>query len=985
MQNRQQTKRQADQGRRFAAHLRRCTAAFQPALMPLMVASALAAIAVPAGAQEAARIAFDIPAQALDGSLRAFAQQAQAQVLFDEATVAGLQAPALKGSYTAGEALSRLLAGTGITASVSRGNQGVYTLKPRPARASGGSAASGESTLPPVVVVEKAEWSIGRDLLDKMPNKSGSIEGVLALHSQVQTSNSAERSMQGGEIKPPQISISGGKPYESRYVINGLGNNNYVAPPTSSSGLASNGSTQSAYLDDVKVGSQPLGTAQSYNLDPDLLDNIELLDSRIPVNHSGFTGGVVSADTRKPDPTRFGGKVYWGQNRSGWDKRFYDDVGLRGEAFDESFSALRQPEYTRNTGGFMVNVPINERFAAIVAYDKTLSKIPLKYTALSATTSSAQTANTKEQTRSAETFFTSIGGRTESGLDVNLTGVYYKYSGNYFNPRAINSEWDMAQRTYDFALNLSKILPAGKASAKFKYGNMVSNREVESNIYKPWYTYGETNWGAATPCTNANVTAIGMFSGCTFSADGNTLANDLDFKQRTFQTALDFEFNELQLGVTKHRFAVGLSNEIIKGEAIGGEAVQYNLGLAALGGPLAPGQDGVSYNNARTGGALYDQYFYQKSVYAGFDRNAEVQTWSLWLQDTITFSDFMLRPGIRVDYDDQFRNTNFAPRVAGSWNILGKNVAMLHAGQARYYGGPNLYYSLFQNSGTATNYRRGLPATIGADGMAPWTQITTGTNGGQYEAKDLKTPYSDETSLGFDLKFQGGFLVNYNYVYRKGKDGIMRRFKQDGAYAATNDGENTYTGHTIAISNNYFKNHFFRLSTTFADNKSNYLDYTADAGSWTDITQMIDRTRVMYNGKLIDANELDMSNFNRPQQIVGFWKAQFGDRISLTTTGTWTKKTDILINNPRVTLADGWRVNSYSKGKLPSRFTVDMSLGLDLYRHKEQTLRATVDVYNVFNRKIKNGIGSFTQGGQLVFFDYYAPGRSVQAKLEYSF
>ncbi|ENO86025.1 secretin and TonB N-terminal domain-containing protein [Thauera linaloolentis] len=961
-------------GRLLAAHLRGCAAAFRPATVSLMVASALAVMAAPASAQEA-RIEFDIPAQALDGSLRAFSQQAKTQVLFDEATVAGLRAPALKGNYAAHEALARLLAGSGIAANLSR--PGVFTLKP--------ATSSRDTTLAPVMVVDRPEWVIDHELLDKMPNKSSSIEGALALHSQVQTSNSAERSMQGGEIKPPQISISGGKPYENRYVINGLGNNNYVAPPTSSSGLASNGSVQSAYLDDVKVGSQPMGMAQSYNLDPDLLDNIELHDSRIPVNHGGFTGGVVSAETRKPDPTRFGGKVRWGHNRSGWDKRFYDESGLRGEAFDESFSALRQPEYTRNTGGFMLNVPLNERFAAIVSYDKTLSKIPLKYTALSATTLSAETAKTKEQTRSAETFFTSIGGRTESGLDVDLTGVYYKYNGNYFNPRAINSEWEQEQRTYDFALNLSKDLAAGKASAKFKYGNMVSNREVESNVYKPWYTYGETNWGAATSCTNTNILSNGMFSGCTFSADSNTLANDLDFKQRTFQTALDFEFNELQLGTTTHRFAVGLNNEIVKGEAIGGEAVQYNLGLAALNGPLASGQDGVSYNNASTAGALRDQYFYQKSVYASFDRDAKVQTWSLWLQDTVTFSDFMLRPGIRVDYDDQFRNTNIAPRLAGSWNVLGKNVAMLHAGQARYYGGPNLYYSLFQASGGAAMYRRGLPGTIGADGLAHWTQTSSGSVGAEYQAEDLKTPYSDETSLGFDLKLQGGFLVNYDYVYRKGKDGIMRRFKQDGAYAATNDGENTYTGHTISISNNYFKNHFFRLSTTFADSQSNYLDYTADSASWSDLTNMIDRSRVIYNDKLIDANELDMSNFNRPQQIVGLWSATLSERVHLVTTGIWTRKTDVLVNGPRVTLNDGWRVNSYTKGKLPSRFTVDMSLGIDLYRSKEQNLRATVDVYNVFNRKLQNGIGSYTVSGQPVFFDYYAPGRSVAAKLEYSF
>ncbi len=981
MQNRQQTKRQADRGRRFAAHLRRCTAAFQPALMPLMVASALAAIAVPAGAQEAARIAFDIPAQALDGSLRAFAQQAQAQVLFDEATVAGLQAPALKGSHTAGEALSRLLAGTGITASASRGNQGggVYTLKPRPAKGAG--SGSGESTLPPVVVVDKAEWSIDRDLLDKMPNKSGSIEGALALHSQVQTSNRAERSLQGGEIKPPQISISGGKPYESRYVINGLGNNNYVAPPAVAA-VATNNNPTTTYIENVVVGTQPLGTVQSYNLDADLLDNIELHDSRIPVNHSGFTGGVVSADTRKPDPSRFGGKVYWGHSRSGWDKRFYDKRGLLGASFDESFTAQRQPEYTRNTGGFMLNVPLGERFAAIVSYDKTLSKIPLKYQPQTGTLNAA-TAKTKDQTRSAETFFTSIGGRTESGLDVNLTGVYYKYNGYYFNQNAINSGWDMAQRTYDFALNLSKMLPAGKASAKFKYGNMVSNREVETNIYKPWFNYGGANWGGGTPC--ATITAAGVISCASYSPDGNTLANDLDFKQRTFQTVLDFEFNELQLGATKHRFAVGLSNEIVKGEAISGEAIQYNLGRAAINGALAPGQDGVSYNYASSGGTLYDQYFFQKSVTAGFNRDAKVQTWALWLQDTITFSDFMLRPGIRVDYDDQFGNTNVAPRIAGSWNVLGKNIAVLHAGQARYYGGPNLYYSLFSNTGNATIYRRVVPTAIGADGLVNWSLFSNGTNGFAYEAKDLKTPYSDETSLGFDLKLQHGFMVNYNYVHREGKDGIMRRLIPGSAYAATNDGETTYKGHTISISNNYFKNHFFRLSTTFADNKSNYLNYLADSGGYLDPASMIDRSRVVYNGKLIDANELDMADFNRPQQVVAFWKAQFGDRVSLMTTGTWTQKTDILINNPRVTLPDGWKVNSYSKGKLPSRFTVDMTLGVDLIRHREQTLRATVDVYNVFNRKIKNGIGNYGTSANPLYFDYYAPGRSVQAKLEYSF
>jgi hypothetical protein len=207
-----------------------------------------------------------------------------------------------------------------------------------------------------------------------------------------------------------------------------------------------------------------------------------------------------------------------------------------------------------------------------------------------------------------------------------------------------------------------------------------------------------------------------------------------------------------------------------------------------------------------------------------------------------------------------------------------------------------------------------------------------------------------------------------------------------GVRQATNDGENTYIGHTVAISNNYFKNHFFRLSTTFADSKSNYSDYFSDAASYLDESRNVDRSRVMYDGKLISANDLDMSDFNRPQQIVGLWKAQLGERVSLVTTGIWTEKTDVLINlTNRVKLPDGKEVYAYNKGKLPSRFTIDMSLGIDLVRHKDQTLRVTVDVYNVLNRKNKNGIGNYGTAAKPLYFDYYAPGRSVQAKLEYSF
>jgi hypothetical protein len=56
-------------------------------------------------------ISIRIPAQTLSGALTALATQADLQILFPQDLVAGLQAPAVSGSYSPAEALERLLAG----------------------------------------------------------------------------------------------------------------------------------------------------------------------------------------------------------------------------------------------------------------------------------------------------------------------------------------------------------------------------------------------------------------------------------------------------------------------------------------------------------------------------------------------------------------------------------------------------------------------------------------------------------------------------------------------------------------------------------------------------------------------------------------------------------------------------------------------------------------------------------------------------------
>lgn len=89
----------------------------------LLASTAIAMIAgiVPATAQQPAPtpraniIAYDIPAQPLASAVAAVAQQSGLKLVYGATLSHGRSAPALRGSYTPGEALGRLLAGSGLS------------------------------------------------------------------------------------------------------------------------------------------------------------------------------------------------------------------------------------------------------------------------------------------------------------------------------------------------------------------------------------------------------------------------------------------------------------------------------------------------------------------------------------------------------------------------------------------------------------------------------------------------------------------------------------------------------------------------------------------------------------------------------------------------------------------------------------------------------------------------------------------------------
>src|ERR1700722_19276998 len=85
---------------------------------------------------------FDLPAEPLDQALRDFAIQAKCNISYEPAAVRGLQAPAIKGDYSASAVLNLLLKGTPLHA-VHVNNDTIQVLDKSKSRSAGSSSSAG--------------------------------------------------------------------------------------------------------------------------------------------------------------------------------------------------------------------------------------------------------------------------------------------------------------------------------------------------------------------------------------------------------------------------------------------------------------------------------------------------------------------------------------------------------------------------------------------------------------------------------------------------------------------------------------------------------------------------------------------------------------------------------------------------------------------------------------------------------------------------
>ena len=217
--------------------------------------------------------------------------------------------------------------------------------------------------------------TINKEFLKANPSGNGDIGSILRTLPNIQFDNSQLKSSTPGEIDPAKVSISGGLHYQNNFMLDGVNMNNDLDP-------AGTGSW---------IGNAP-GRSQGIAIDTSLLESIKVQDSNIGAAYGGFTGGVVEAQTRRPQKD-FGADISYqitqGKANGGLDFKDFLNGSLSltnyhlyknqdKEEFINSYDDSNQPNFIKHLARMSLESKINDKFSLIGSITSTISIIPLR-------------------------------------------------------------------------------------------------------------------------------------------------------------------------------------------------------------------------------------------------------------------------------------------------------------------------------------------------------------------------------------------------------------------------------------------------------------------------------------------------------------------------------------------------------------------------------------------------------------------------------
>ncbi|WP_411851907.1 secretin and TonB N-terminal domain-containing protein [Stenotrophomonas sp. LGBM10] len=881
----------------------------------------------------------------LGRALSSFAGQQGVALSFDPALTAGRSAPAVADGLSVEAGFNQLLAGSGLRAR--RRADGSYTVEraagkaPMPALRVEANAAS---TYLPSQLPYGQGTRLDEHALQAQVKGNGDIATALRSNPAVQFSDRSRTTRNMGEIRPDDFSINGAPYYQNLFLLDGASFNNDLDPVATAVGTTEN----------TNHNSDVPSAAQGIAVDVDLLESLTVYDANVPAAYGGFTGGVVDARTRGARDA-FGGKVWMRMARSAWDQIITNPA--QDTTYEESATLAYQPAYDKYRVGARLEGRTQGGLGIIGTVVRSRSEIPLRaYTAGRSTP--GNDVNQRTQTRENTAATVALDWSSDT-LDLRLGLGYAPTDDRYFIANTKNSWFDL--KSGGPTANLSAVWRHGAwtLSQRLSYSDLESSRRSEETTMRHWRPSQAFDWGVAA-----------------VSSEGSW--GSVDQHDRKLGYTLSVAHDTVTVGRTAHDVQGGLSvqRRDANYKRLNDQYV-YQSAVATRSCTLSDGRvDSVSCSlSPLLDGSGNGQYLSMLQLFHAGEFSVSGEEYAAWLQDDIRIGNWSVRPGLRLDRDNVFNQTNLSPRLAVSWDVFGDEDTRINAGVNRYYGRSFFAYLLRDGRERLRESKtRRSASTAWEDVAGTWNVATN-------RLRDLDSPYADEWSLGLDQRV-AGLRISAKYVDRRSRRDVLRRrigepldatLYNRNTFEYTNDGRSDAGIATLTVASRepwtfLGTRNSWQLAADHTDVKRNYNSY--------EDTLLMDEL-VRYEGKLMYRHQLPATDYLRP------WSARLGTRTEVPALGlTWNNSFSYRagyqgIATGRPETIDGVSVPNLTRQQFSGTWTWDASIE---YRHalpRDQEAYVRVEAQNVLNRSnLTSGVAGTA---------FYEPGRSFWLELGYTF
>jgi hypothetical protein len=774
-----------------------------------------------------------------------------------------------------------------------------------------------------------------RDSVEARAPGSGDVNEILKALPTVQFTSTQGRATRAElqDLRPENISISGGATNENLFVLDGVGVNSRLDVSA----------TNFADFDDVANGS-----AQTVWMDSSLIGEVIVRESNISAEYGQFTGGVVEIATRAPGRV-YGGEAYYGMTST-------DMTSFR--VSDRARDALSvmpvKPDYDKRRYGFSVDLPVSERLRMLAAYNRSEARVT-NYPS----TNYVSLGNLSQRSVS-DNFL--LKGEYDLASDLLLTGqVNYSPYESEFHP--INSRDNLLESH------------GGGLTAKL---GLEGRRGMANWALDLTHAWSDNDRDGPAGTIMIPTSAIG-FGDCSLGSSC-VMGSVGPLTQQQSDTGLKGRW-EQQLGAGQLR--AGFEYAHIEGEKARSQTVYSYLGGVASPTTACAIDEGMScipgvYAAARRNG------------YAAFDASASLDSLGLWAEYNFDWAGFMIRAGARYDYETFLENHNVAPRLSVSRDLPWAGIN-LTVGANRYYGRSFLGYALREGMGVTRGYTR-TPTLV--NGQTVWSDnwvLTSHSDTSRWSNIGLDTPYSDEFSIALNgpVGWIGG-EYRIKGIIRESRDQFASSVAETSFYdtetgttarrstrTITNDGERSYEGLSLEYVRDFGRNHTVSVSTNLSHTDATNISYF-DVADETEFEGQL----VYYQGavvpKLQALADNQLEDYANPFIINADWAARWFDgRLRTNVNARWRDSFERVDDTGVNITVDGVRYDVFDKIQFDSSVDVNLSATVELARTRYGAASLDVRVNNLFNTVPDQDYTTSSQPYQL--------GRNAWVSLKYRY